>query len=269
MRIKVFQVDTRAPRQNADGLSPDLVFPDTIRKHADISREFVRANRQQMSIDYWSLSSRLNEFLCRKKDWDYEYQVATHTQPNHHVMWVKTWETIQQLDAIKDTNIDILVVFDTDMWIRDEDGFEQVLRSFHNDPAKAFLFAGEPPEIAEAKLVYVPQSINGGFMCLKNCQDSRDLMRNAWRVSEADPNCMHYMKHWPFDQTAMNHMYHYGDGVKDKSMVLDMLLCNTPAGKLVRHCWPKDMANGLLLLDMHAALGRHLAPPAAQNNLHT
>lgn len=240
-RVSVHQVDTRAPHHAA---SPRTWTGG--RDHGEIRRAWDAANKPPVRRPYHAVTSVVNAVQCRRLGWEYAYHLAA-PLPDRHASWTKLAWVLEAWDSLSG----VVVVLDTDAWIRDAAAFEFVLANL--DPAAAAVFAGEPP--CDETRQHAAGDLNGGFLCFRAGDERvRALFRAAWD----DPGA--YASQWPWEQAPLCRALREAPDAAAWARVLPPAVCNTPGGSHVTHCWFKDLVHDMAVDDLLEQLADWLLP---------
>lgn len=250
MRVRVIQIDTR----DVTFADYNYVYPvDKINTWADIVPRFVESNKLPK---FHELTVRYHQKLFRGSNViKYEFIKTDEGtgDPARHLTWMKIPVLIQEIHrAVNeiDTSWDIMVMLDTDAWVKDVDALvQQVLIPFNSHDDKHVLFAEEPP-CEESRSNGINQVLNTGFICMKNTQIALDMMKLIWSVPDLVGSMNGFKQKWAYDQASANYLYAHLDKFKACVELVPLDWCNTPAGKIVRHCWIKELLPVLLAGDM-------------------
>lgn len=249
-KIHVIQVDTRSPYDDVQG--PMRTWQSGPNQH-EMQHAFFASNPMPPRRSYWTLTALQNAWQCARQGWRYEFAHVPHP-PDRHPSWVKIRHV---LHCWKDYDPDeIIVVLDTDAWIRDTDGFGHLVTTKLNDN-RVYLAAGEP--VCHETECHGAEVMNGGFMCFKIDDRVRQFLQKAWDIPNFMPDAARYLHDWPWEQATLCRAYKANEADCHGWMdILPVPMCNTPAGTHVSHCWYKDVAYDLVLDDLLSSMGREL-----------
>lgn len=252
--IHVIQVDTRSPYDDVQG--PMRTWQHAANQ-AEMQHLYFASNPLPPRRAYWTVTALQNAWQCRRRGWQYEFAHVPHP-PDRHPSWVKIRHV---LHCWKDYRPDeIVVVLDTDAWIRDAEGFEHLVASrllAAEGGDKLYMAAGEPQ--CQETSSTGSEVMNGGFMCFKIDERVREFLQRAWDLPAAEPEAARFANDWPWEQAALGRAYKRDEaGCQAWIDILPVPLCNTPAGTHVTHCWYKDATYELVIDDLLSSLGQEL-----------
>lgn len=256
MSVKVLHVDTRSPLPE---LRTSLrTWPGGC-NHADQHHAYSASNPVPAGKrSYWCLAALLTAAAAHDLGWEYEYAVVK--QPcGRHASWVKIWHLLDAWDSLPE----VVVVLDTDAWIRDAEGVRHLVDRLRQGDT-LYLGGGEPEGAEVTRLG--ADVMNGGFMAFRKDDRVRAWLRAVWDWPEQHPDCAPFKTDWPWEQACMARATKAGHSA-DWLEVLPVQMCNTPSGTHVSHCWYKDIAWELALDDLLSGLARRhlrLEPPSIE-----
>ncbi len=248
--VRVIHVDTRPITEGLEGAMrtwrPAPSQPEM--HHAFVTTNSVPPPKRS----YLALAALNNAWHCRAKGWAYE--VAHVPAPaDRHPSWIKIRHVLFCWDRY-DAD-DVIVVMDTDAWIRDADGFAHAIETQLTGDT-VFLAAGEPQ--CHETVTTASDVMNGGFMCFRKDPRVRAFLQTAWDMPDARPDVAHLKRDWPWEQGCLSRAYRADPAVAGWMAVAPVPTFNTPAGTMVTHCWYKDLAYDLALDDLLSTLGQAL-----------
>lgn len=231
--VRIIQIDTRIPRDNFD-----YQYPSDIAKWSEITQKFLRQNRMP---SHYELTRNFHVKTLRD---EYEYVVIDPSEAkDRHIMWIKYAGILKEFDK----EWDILIVLDTDAWIKDYKAMKRrLLDRFIADPAKHFIFA-EEPDCEEGRQSGIHQALNAGFLCLKHTDFAFRCIQRLWDMADKLTNLKTM---WPRDQGCLNLLYANSNEFRNAVTIAPLAWCNTPAGSIVRHCWIKEFIPAIIAGDM-------------------
>lgn len=246
----MIQVDTRSPYDSMQG--PMRTWQGGS-NHADIQHRYFASNPPPPRREYWTVSALNNAWQCRRMGWTYEFAHVPHP-PDRHASWVKIRHVLHCWDNYAPD--EIIVVLDTDAWIRDAEGFDHLLATrLQGDTA--YLAAGEPR--CHETQAHGADVMNGGFMCFRIDPRVREFLQAVWDMPGRVPELARYHTEWPWEQAVLSRAHKNGDADCHAWMeVLPETMCNTPAGTHVTHCWYKDITYDLVVDDLLSSLAQEL-----------
>lgn len=251
--VRVVQVDTRSPYDAAQGPLRTWPARDQVLNHHDMRHRYFEANPVPPRRPYWTVGALQNAWQCRRLGWRHEFAVVAEP-PDRHPSWVKIRHLLHSWDGYAPD--EVVVVLDTDAWIRDAEGFRHLVDTkLVGDTL--YLAAGEPPcpETRE----HGADAVNGGFMCFRARPEVRAFLQAVWDMPLAAPEVARYARDWPWEQAALSRA-HVADvaGCRGWTETLPVALCNTPAGTHVTHCWFKEAAYDLCVDDLLGCMAAEL-----------
>jgi len=246
--VRVLHIDTRSPYEELQAqLRTWCGGPD----HNSLRHFYFANNPVPPARPYYAVSAVTTAWQCKRLGWSYEFIVAE-PLPDRHPSWLKLWHCLQAWDTFRD---DVIVVLDTDAWIRDGAGFEHVVTTMLREDTLCLL-SGEP-DCHEAR-VHHANILNGGFLCFKRDAKVREFFDHVWSAADTEAHAM-YKNSWPWEQSMLCQAYTgNAAGCQDWARVLPVAMTNTPAGTLVTHCWYKDVAYQLAVDDLLSVLAADL-----------
>jgi hypothetical protein len=238
-KVFLIQSDTRPPQIFTE--SKPLAFPT----FTDDQRATHMYNGGSLvnPWSYWSLSLIVNALHCQFLGWEYNFRQVSEI-PGRSLSWTKI-RTILSLLLDPQFKFDLMIFLDSDAWIRQPLELKKIVEDFiHGD--KFLLLSNEPnaPQNTE---------VNSGFMLIKPGVLATRFFQRVWDEAERTPNLAIFLTNWPWEQKVIDQL------VKEPEFVcarIDVSLCNTPAGRVLRHCWWKDDARQLLLDELAAMSAR-------------
>lgn len=274
-RILLLQIDTRALPKCSDFLEKQFTFPE----HGsgtddimDIRRTFIVNNNltaydsqrrmrkiqkpqpQQQplfstGLPYYALTSAYNKQQSKNhSNVTYRY-IHVQEIPGRCASWVKYRTIISHWDTdIKD--FDIVVVLDTDAWVKDMNRFLQWMQMFVAKTDKTFLYAAEPYCSSTFKLENIEQQVNGGFTAFKPSSYSLQTLKEIYDIPETNHQFYKYKKEWSYEQICINYKLSVDRVFKESVIITPVTLFNTPSGKIVRHCWWKELIEPMIIPDL-------------------
>ena len=257
-QVKVLHVDTRCPLPDLRGSLRTWAGGCN---HSEQHRAYSGSNPTPPGKrPYWCLAALLTAAAAHDLGWQYEYAVAKPPPQGRHASWVKIWHVLEAWDSLPE----VVVVLDTDAWIRDGEGVRHLVGRLGQDTL--YLAGGEPEGAEVARLG--AEAMNGGFMCFRKDDRVRRWLRAVWDWPAQHDDCAVFKTEWPWEQACMGRAVRANqDGCADWLEVLPVHLCNTPAGTHVSHCWYKDIASEVALDDLLSGLARRylrLEPPSIE-----
>lgn len=204
-------------------------------------------------LEYHALTSLMNRIQCKKAQTtslSYEYRQVPEIT-DRHPSWVKfktvidTWDTLQPYD--------IVIVMDTDAWIRDTSAFEEWLHLFQASDDKSFFFSTEPYSTMSV-INGILQQVNGGLTIFKPSEYTRTAIEYIYNMPEAYNELTRFKKDWSYEQICINSHLAKDPVFRDSIMTGPYIMFNTPAGSIVCHCWWKELIEAMIIPEMYAAI---------------
>ena len=218
----------------------------------------VKKNWSNHFVSYTNLSSIMNKLQVRKKaQWSYEY-INVEQVSERHPSWLKSKTIHEKVE--KWSAYDIVVVMDTDAWIRDVDTLDAWIVQFVEHKDKHMMFAAEPYCPDTFRLMNQEQYINGGLTIFKPCTFVYDFMKRLYELPETNPEFQPFKLDWSFEQICMSWLIDNDKSLHDSIMIVPCNMFNTPCGTVIAHCWWKDVAIPLLVQEILQELLQHDMP---------
>lgn len=256
---KVLHVDTRSPLPELRGSL--RTWPGG-RNHPEQHHAYLASNPTPAGKrPYWCLAALLTSAAADELGWQYEYAVVKPLECGRHASWVKIWHLLDTWDSLPE----VVVVLDTDAWIRDAQGLSHLVEKLQKGDT-LYLGGGEPEGAEVARLD--ADAMNGGFMAFRKDDRVKDWLQAVWDWPAQNPDCAAFKTEWPWEQACMGRATRADHGGCSAWLeVLPATMCNTPAGTHVSHCWYKDITWELALDDLLSGLARRhlgLEPPSIE-----
>lgn len=198
-------------------------------------------------FQYQTLTSAYNKQKAMNMGFTYKY-FQEKMDDTRAPSWIKIQKLLKYYPISPD-KYDIVVVMDTDAWIRDENEFIDWLFYFHNQP-QLFMFADEPTNVESFNFFNIRMRVNGGLMIMKNKSEVLPFLKDIYDMPTKEHECSQFKEFWPFEQICINKKLHYDPNFKREVMIAPLNKFNTPAGSIVRHCWFKQLLIPILLHDI-------------------
>lgn len=247
--VRVIQVDTRDPYEALQG--PMRTWPGGA-SHGEMQHRYFASNPMPPRRPYWSVTAVTNAAQARHMGWVYEYAKVP-DPPGRHPSWVKIRHVLHCWDTYAEG--DVVVVLDTDAWVRDADGFQHLVDT--RLTGSTLYLASAEPACNETSSVSA-DVMNGGFMCFRKEDSVRKFLQAVWDMPES-PDCQQFLTGWPWEQACLARAFRADvAGCSQWTEVLPVTMCNTPAGTHVTHCWYKDAVYDLAVDDLLSVLGSQL-----------
>jgi hypothetical protein len=225
----------------------------------------VKTMEKQCGLGYYQLTALMNKLQTRRICELFTEDVITYRYLNveniegRHPSWTKI-NTILRLWKEEDSDFlshDVIVVIDTDAWVRDAGEFMKWVQSFR-ESEKEFFFVEASKTMEGRSLADIEQTVNGGFMMIKKTADVRAILERIYAMPEEDERFQRFRKDWSFEQVCINAMLQQDDIFRAKSVLTPLNKFNTPGGKVVAHCWWKEFIGGMITREIMDALGSYL-----------
>jgi hypothetical protein len=263
-KVLLLQIDNRevnyphAPKipefPSHDGRTTSQVKADFESKHKALSnfpRNFERPHFA-WSPDYYVLTHIFNKTQVKKSPhWSYEYVHVSSLQ-DRHPSWTKYHTVLGRWDQL--ASYDIIIVMDTDAWIRDMGAFDAWIRCFHDMHQAHFMYAGEPNADESFHLMNTPQVVNGGLTIFKPTAYVKETLQTIFQMPECQKEYARFKKDWSYEQICINRQLYDNPTFRQSVMVAPMDHFNTPSGKIVAHCWWKEYVAPMILPELLACL---------------
>lgn len=284
-KVHVIQIDTREltinkkeilqfPKCNGQpvfnleneyfGINKDNMFGKNvhIRTNSKTQQSFVYKNNWDellTTVNYHTLTYMMNSLQVQKNDnWSYEYIQVEHDS-NRHPSWKKTYTLLQDLYRESLKQYDVVIVMDTDAWIRDINSLKNWIGYFVKEIDKYFMFAAEPYVKETFDLLNIEQQVNGGLMIFKpNNPKVYDFFNDVYLLPESNPIFSKFKIDWSFEQICMNFILQEHKSYKYGIIVVPQEKFNTPSGTVIAHCWWKHIIKPLLIHDLLYVLFQNL-----------
>ena len=248
LKVRIIQVDTRSAYDNIQG--PMRTWPTKHDNHSEMHHAYCVSNPPPPRRPYWTLTALNNAWHCKRMGWKYEYAHVP-DPPGRHPSWVKIRHALFCWPHYTDD--EIVIIIDTDAWIRDADGLAHVLETRLEGGIK-YLAAGEPA--CNESRDHGADLVNGGFMCFKKDDKVRDYLQRVWDMPERQHDAHRYTTDWPWEQACLCRVYRADPRISEWMDILPVAMCNTPAGTHIAHCWYKDMTSDLIIDDLLSAMAQ-------------
>jgi hypothetical protein len=250
-RLLLLKIDTRSN----DFVAPEVSYPvHEVRCHDEVAAKFAARNPHLADHPpYHVLTSMFNSLQAARAGMVYQYRQAQ-VQDGRATSWIKLQECIRSMPFMPFGNddIDVVVVLDTDAWVVDPDALLDWAGLLVNSP-ELFMFADEPTNAESFNLLGIRQRVNGGMMMMKNVPAAADALRQVYALADT-PDCSQFKLHWSWEQICLSKALLEDDVFKRQVMISPLTLFNTPAGRVVRHCWCKQFVSALLIRDLLSAV---------------
>lgn len=198
-------------------------------------------------FQYQTITSAYNRQKALSMGFAYKY-VNEKMDDNRGPSWIKFQKCIKHM-PITPEKYDIVVVMDTDAWIRDEKRFVDWMYYFNEQP-HLFMFADEPTNIESFNFFNIRMRVNGGLTIMKNKKEVVPFLKDIYDMPIKEHECSQFKEFWPFEQICINKKLHYDPAFKKEIIITPLTKFNTPAGTIIRHCWQKSILIPLILHDI-------------------
>lgn len=199
--------------------------------------------------EYHYLTNLMNTLQINKKsNWSYEY-LCVDGIIDRHPSWIKSREILKKKDV---WNIyDVVIIMDTDAWIRDIYEFEEWIQYFMKQKDKCFMFSGEPYGNKTFSLLNMEQYINGGLMIYKpGCDIVFESIQKLYDIPEKESSLTIYKKEWSYEQICLSYLLENDIIFRQSLIVIPCHKFNTPCGTIVAHCWWKEFIYNLIIHEL-------------------
>jgi hypothetical protein len=261
--VCVVQPDTRghvlhslgdAPYPEHDIRTYGDILPVLLRRHKDFFdatcvRRFERRVRgaagnmpelHMQRIPHHTLTCAMNNSQCAAAGIGYRY-VTCAGLPDRSFVWLKLWFIVHEMR--RNHAETVLLLLDTDAWIRDAGALLDWLARFEASP-HTFMFAAEPTA-ADTKFQGEAQLVSGGFIAVKNDDTAVRFAATLYHMP-AGGKLLH---EWPAEQACIQKLLRTNPDFAAASLVCPMDLFNTPTGRIVRHARDKRLLLPILVHD--------------------
>lgn len=176
-------------------------------------------------LDYLLKTQEVNKKFCDTLKYDYVFlKINNNRNTNLHPATKKIYVVN---DTLQNTKYDILVFLDSDAWIQNGYWLNDVINNLINNEEKQGCFSRDP---------YIKKNtfINSGSFIIKNNDFTKQMYKNI--ICDLRNNA-NYHNSWPFDQYYISK---YVFENKEKFIIFNPDILNTPIGKVLRHNWCKN-----------------------------
>lgn len=245
--IHVVQIDTR----NINNIMKHTPMFPSLKSGEDVHTVFTNYVQRCTPVypEYHYLTNLMNTLQTNKKsNWSYEY-LCVDGIDDRHPSWIKCRELLKKRDTWK--MYDIVIIMDTDAWIRDICEFEKWIEYFMTQKNKCFMFSGEAYGNKTFSLLNIEQYINGGLMIFKTGYENvYKSMEKLYDLPENEKSLNIYKSKWSYEQICLSYLLENDVVFHDSTIVIPCNKFNTPCGTVVAHCWWKEFIQTLLIHEL-------------------
>lgn len=211
---------------------------------------------KQWIANYHILSHIMNKMVVKEKptQWSYEF-IPSVEVTGRHPSWTKYATVLKHWERIA-AQYDVVIVLDTDAWIRDIDAFQQWINYFVSEPTKNFMYSAEPYVPETYALQNMEQQVNGGMTVFKPTPVVRKILQEIFDIPEKHMEYRPFKLDWSFEQICISKHLQDSKEFCQGTIVLPMEYFNTPSGSIVAHCWWKEYIYPMILPELINALLR-------------
>lgn len=205
-----------------------------------MTKIYVLQMDNRLTLDYLILTKKVNEKICQLFNYHYYFMDSSNIYLEIHPIMKKICFIYDFLNS--NINCDILVFLDSDAWIQNGYALNIIIEDLMKKDDKIGCYSRDPFIIRNTY-------INSGAFILKNNNETREMYQNILNFLKEHPEYI-YEYHPYYDQPAISH-YVYNN--REKFIIFNIEIFNTPIGSVIRHNWHKskrmyDDLNALLLL---------------------
>lgn len=261
-KVKIIQFDTRHVNKESinnivnntrdiSGLFDEFFDENNIQpchNFTSKARQYSNGDINKLdNIDKVTLVYVMMKHVAKYIGYEYEYRVIENIE-DRHPSWAKLYNIMQEVYK-PTSNWDVLVVMDTDAWIRDPILFEKTVSEFHKSEKQ--LAVAREAYCSESYNERVKQVFNGGFYMIKKTHIIYEFLKNVWDLPVKNIDFNLYKSEWSWEQICLNYVYNENKDYYDTIFhFLPLIDFNTPLGQIVAHCWLKDKINEMIIPDM-------------------
>lgn len=192
----------------------------------------------RLTLDYLLLSQQVNKKVCEKFNYNYNFFDMNNKYTNHHSIVKKIYFINDFINT--NTEYDVIVFLDSDAWVQNGYNLNTIIDYLMNNDKKIGCYSRDPFLVRNTY-------INSGAFILKINDESRKMYRDIITLINNNPKFI--TNYFPFyDQPAISY-YIYNN--KEKFLIFNIEILNTPIGTVLRHNWHK---NKLMFDDLHKTL---------------
>ena len=228
------------------------------RAHPRIQQQQQQQQQQQnlvpTNMPYYLLTSVMNKFQCnsnKHSNITYKYQTVEPIA-DRHPSWTKYHTLIADWADLK--SFDVVIVIDTDAWIRDIDAFVRWINAFHAATDKSFLYSAETYCRYTVSNGEIQQPVNGGFTALKPNDFALEALKSIYDTPDVYPPYKEFKTQWTFEQICIGHKINTDPVFRDSIVIGPLGLFNTPAGRILCHCWWKELVEHMIVPEILMAI---------------
>lgn len=168
--------------------------------------------------------------------------------PERHASWKKYNTILKYWEEIK--NYDVVVILDSDAWIKDIENFGKWLTYFYNCQDKFFMFSAEPYLDVTYWLLDIQQDVNGGLTILKPNEFTKKSLETIYELPNKVHTLSKFKLDWSFEQIILSYYLNNNKEFLDSILQVPVDMFNTPNGSIVTHCWFKYIIPQLIIPDL-------------------
>lgn len=233
-----------------------------INKYKDILVNYIKLNNNtipsvtvlqsdnRVNNKMVNLSMKINENACKTLNYDYKF-INTIEIINKYKL-NNSWSKINFILAkifvvnefLKTCNTDYIIYLDTDAWIQEKYYMKQLINKLHNSSYNG-AFSRDP-------YVYEATFINSGSFIIKVNDFIKNMYKNIINTFNKFGGVNFTKNNMILDKTDKNDNYKkvFGDQYfisdciynnKNKFLIFEPTILNTPNGIILRHNWWKDI----------------------------
>ena len=179
------------------------------------------------NLDYALLSKDVNEKTASYLNYDYVFKDMNdfHNPENLHPATLKILIVNEQLHTLPDG--EIFIFLDSDAWVQDPIHLDLLIQDFIHMEDKDGMYSRDP-------YISTNTYINSGSFVLKVNENNRRLYSNIIKDTYTDRS---HIYNWPYDQYYISNQIYNN---RDRYVVFDPIILNTPKGLIFRHNWFKQ-----------------------------
>lgn len=192
----------------------------------------------RISLDYLLLTQSVNKKICKIFNYDYIFIDTSK-------IYINLDPKLRKITVINDfinnyKNYDILIFLDSDAWVNNGYSLNTIVNHLINDNTKLGCYSRDP-------ILVFNTYINSGAFILKINDESRQMYKDIIVFVNNNPKFITHI-HPFYDQPSISH---YVFNNKDKFIIFNVEIFNTPIGSVIRHNWHK---NKLMFDDLNKLL---------------
>jgi|688.fasta_scaffold18463_10 hypothetical protein len=179
----------------------------------------------RITLDYLLLSKEVNMKISKIFNYDYLFYDSTNKYIEYHPIVKKIYFINDFLNS--NSNYDVIVFMDSDAWINNGFSLNTIINHLMKDNTKIGCYSRDP-------FLTRNTYINSGAFILKNNDESRQMYKDIINTIKDNPSIItgqFYDQHSISDYVFKN---------KDKFIIFNIEIMNTPIGTVIRHNWHKN-----------------------------